>query len=48
MEQFVFALALAEIESQKTSVEGMVTSGSIRLKMNDLLKEVAKGEQANG
>lgn len=48
MEQFIFALALAEIESQKTSVAGMVTSSSIRLKMNDLLKEVAKGEKANG
>lgn len=44
MEQFVFALALAEIESQKTGLDGMVMASSIRMKMNDLLKEVAKGE----
>lgn len=48
MEQFVFALTLAEIESQKTGIDGMVTASSMRLKMNDILKEVANGGNANG
>lgn len=43
MEQFVFALALAEIESIHTSVDGMVSASSVRMKMNDFLKDVADG-----
>lgn len=47
MEQFVFALALAEIESLQTSIEGMVPASTIRLKMNDFLKDVVKGDRKN-
>lgn len=43
MEQFVFALALAEIESQNISIDGNVPASSVRMKMNDLLKDVVKG-----
>lgn len=43
MEKFIFALALAEIESMSTATAGMVSSSSIRMKMNDLLKEVTSG-----
>lgn len=47
MEQFVFALALAEIESQHTSIDGMISAGTIRMKMNDFLKDVANGGSTN-
>jgi hypothetical protein len=40
MQQFVFALALAEIESLYNSTEGMVPASAIRMKMNDYLKDV--------
>lgn len=43
MEQFVFALALAEVESQNISIDGNVPASTVRMKMNDLLKEVVKG-----
>lgn len=43
MEQFVFALALAEIESQNISIDGNVPASTVRMKMNDLLREVVKG-----
>jgi len=43
MEQFVFALSLAEIESMSISTDGNVPAATLRMKMNDLLKEVAKG-----
>lgn len=43
MEQFVFALALAEIESISISTDGNVPVSTLRMKMNDMLKEVAKG-----
>lgn len=40
MEQFVFALALSEIESIRFSVDGKIDPSSIRMKMNDTLKSV--------
>lgn len=43
MEQFVFALALAEIESMSIGTDGNVPASTLRLKMNDILKEMAKG-----
>ena len=46
MEQFVFALALAEIESIHTSIDGMIAASSIRMKMNDFLKDVVDGGDA--
>ena len=44
MEQFVFAMALTEIEIAKTGTNGMVEISAVRMKMNDILKEVAKEE----
>ena len=46
MEKFVFALALSEIESLKSSVDGQVESSAIRMRMNDILKDVANGGSA--
>lgn len=43
MEQFVFALALAEIEASGVSVDGTVPVSAVRMRMNSLLKDVAKG-----
>ena len=42
MQQFTFALALSEIESRRTSVDGKVSPGAIRTKMNETLKAVIK------
>lgn len=42
MQQFIFALALAEIESRRTSVDGKIEPGAIRIKMNEALKTVIK------
>lgn len=42
MEQFVFALSLAEIESMVTSTNGMVSASTVRLKMNDILKSIVR------
>lgn len=42
MQQFTFALALSEIESKKTSVDGKIAPSIIRTKMNDTLKAVIK------
>ena len=44
MEQFTFALALSEIEAMRLSVDGKIEPSSIRMKMNDTLKAVIKGE----
>lgn len=43
MEQFVFALALSEVEALNSSVDGQVDAGAIRTRMNDILREIAKG-----
>lgn len=43
MQQFVFALALAEIESSNNGDDGLIAPGSIRLRMNDILKHVVDG-----
>ena len=43
MEQFVFALAVTEIEITQTSVDGMVNASAVRMKMNDILKNLIKG-----
>ena len=43
MQQFTFALALSEIESKRTSVDGMISPSGIRTKMNDTLKSVIRG-----
>lgn len=43
MEQFVFALSLAEIESRRISTDGYISASTLRLKMNDILKDIAKG-----
>ena len=42
MQQFAFALALSEIESKRTSVDGKISPSSIRTKMNETLKAVIK------
>ena len=44
MEQFAFALALSEIEAMRLSVDGKIDPSSIRMKMNDTLKAVIKGD----
>lgn len=43
MQKFVFALALAEIESTSNGSDGLVAPSSIRLRMNDILKHVVDG-----
>ena len=43
MEQFVFAMALTEIEVMQTSEDNMVEISAVRMKMNDILKELVKG-----
>lgn len=43
MEQFVFAMALTEIEVMQTSEDNMVEVSAVRMKMNDILKELVKG-----
>ena len=40
MLNFIFALSLAEIETRKTMVNGLVEPSSIRLAMNDMFKNV--------
>ena len=42
MQQCTFALALSEIESKRTSVDGKVSPSTIRTKMNETLKAVIK------
>lgn len=42
MQQFIFALALSEIESKRTGVEGRILPNAIRSKMNETLKAVIK------
>lgn len=44
MEQFVFALAVTEIEITQTSIDGMVNASAVRMKMNDILKNLIKGD----
>ena len=44
MEQFVFALAVTEIDITQTSVDGMVNASAVRMKMNDILKNLIKGD----
>ena len=43
MQQFTFALALSEIESKRTSVDGKIPPSGIRTKMNETLKSVIRG-----
>ena len=42
MEQFVFALTVTEIEITQTSENGMVSASAVRMKMNDILKNLIK------
>jgi hypothetical protein len=44
MEQFTFALALSEIEAMRLSTDGKIDPSTIRMKMNDTLKAVIKGD----
>ncbi len=44
MEKFVFAMALTEIEVTQTSIDGMITASGVRMKMNDILKDIVKGD----
>lgn len=44
MQQFTFALALSEIESRRISTDGKVDASTIRMKMNEILKSVMRGE----
>lgn len=44
MEQFVFAIAITEIEVMQISENNMVESSAVRMRMNDILKELVKGE----
>lgn len=43
MEQFVFAMALTEIEVMQLSEDNMVEVSAVRMKMNDILKELVQG-----
>lgn len=43
MEQFVFALALSEIEAMESSPDGQVEASAVRMRMNDILKVIANG-----
>ena len=43
MEQFVFALALSEIEAMESSPDGQVEASAVRMRMNDMLKVIANG-----
>lgn len=43
MEQFIFAMAITEIEVMQTSEDNMVEISAVRMKMNDILKELVKG-----
>ena len=43
MENFVFALALSEIEALRSSVDGLIEAGSVRMRMNEILKDVVSG-----
>lgn len=43
MQNFVFAFALSEIESYSSSEDGKVDIGTVRMRMNNILKEVARG-----
>lgn len=43
MEQFVFAMALTEIEVMQLSEDSMVEASAVRMKMNDILKELVQG-----
>lgn len=43
MEQFVFAMALTEIEVMQMSEDNMVEVSAVRMKMNEILKELVKG-----
>lgn len=43
MEQFVFAMALTEIEVMQMSEDNMIEVSAVRMKMNDILKELVKG-----
>ena len=47
MEQFIFALALAEIESSRISIDGKIEAHALRMRMNELLKDVARGGNKN-
>lgn len=42
MQQFTFALALSEIESKRTGIDGRISSSAIRTRMNETLKAVMK------
>lgn len=44
MQQFTFALALSEIEARRISVDGKIDAGTIRMKMNEILKSVMRGD----
>ena len=44
MQQFTFALALSEIEARRINTDGKIDASVIRMKMNDILKNVMRGE----
>lgn len=48
MMRMAIALVLAEIESITLSHDGRIDPSEIRLKMNDILEEVRRGESTNG
>lgn len=48
MTKMSIALVLAEIESQKLSDDGKIEASDIRMKMNEILESVRKGEVSNG
>lgn len=47
MTKMSIALVLAEIESQKLSEDGRIEASDIRMKMNEILESVRKGEVSN-
>lgn len=46
MEKFIFALALSEIEAMRSGIDGLVEASAIRMKMNEILKDVVNGGAA--
>ena len=44
MQNFIFAFAISEVQATKLGAEGMITPGTIRTRMNEILKVVGNGK----
>ena len=40
MQNFIFAFAISEVQSRKLGINGQVSPGAIRTRMNEILKNV--------